>query len=119
MGGAGAHTHTDTLAPPCAAGPELGAVLALKITDGSTRALRAASVKAVSARALWGPPMIHYPYRTLSPSPAQVLIGRVPDRGGRVAEMRISARDLMPSWQARSTMEGREGHLSTPTLSPT
>lgn len=58
------------------AGPELAAVLSERITDPSTKGLRFSSVKAVR-------------------------IGAVPDRGGRVHEMRPSARDLMPEWKAR------------------
>jgi hypothetical protein len=58
------------------AGVELTAALSQRITDGSTRGLRHSSVKSV-------------------------LIGAVPDRGGRVAEMSLSARDLMPAWSSR------------------
>jgi len=58
------------------AGVELTVALSQRITDGSTRGLRYSSVKSV-------------------------LIGAVPDRGGRVAEMSLSARDLMPAWSSR------------------
>ena len=44
--------------------------------------------------------------------PPQVLIGRVPDRGGRIAEMKLSARDLMPSWQVNAG--GESGDLVPP-----
>jgi hypothetical protein len=58
------------------AGPELAAVLSQRVTDQSTHSLRHSSVKTV-------------------------LIGAVPDRGGRVAEMKLSNRDFMPEWQPR------------------
>jgi Protein of unknown function (DUF2465) len=66
------------------AGPELTAVLSQRITDASTKALRHSSVKGV-------------------------IIGAVPDRGGRVTEMKVSARDLMPEWAARKPEGGSGG----------
>lgn len=65
------------------AGAELSAALSARVTDSSTKGLRAASVKSV-------------------------LIGAVPDRGGRVTDMRPSARDTMPSWASRRP-EGARG----------
>ena len=61
-----------------AAGPDLSRALTARMTDDNTRSMRAASVKGV-------------------------LIGRVPDRGGRVtAADKPTARELgMPEWQAR------------------
>lgn len=66
------------------AGPELTAVLSQRITDASTKGLRHSSVKGV-------------------------IIGAVPDRGGRVTEMKVSARDLMPEWAARKPEGGGGG----------
>lgn len=66
------------------AGAELSAALSQRVTDSSTKGLRAASVKTV-------------------------LIGAVPDRGGRVGDMRPSARDMMPSWASRRPESGRPG----------
>lgn len=77
-------TATPALVRPedaFAAGPELAAVLSQRVTDASTRSARYSSVK-------------------------NVIIGSVPDRGGRVGEMALSARDLMPEWQPRKADSG-------------
>ncbi|RYG49296.1 DUF2465 domain-containing protein, partial [archaeon] len=66
------------------AGPELAAMLAMRVTDASSRDARASSVKGV-------------------------LIGAVPDRGGRIHEMSLSARDLMPEWKSRSATAAPAG----------
>lgn len=62
-------------------GPELAALLSQRVTDASTRSLRASAVKGV-------------------------LIGAVPDRGGRVTEMKLHPRDTMPAWSARKADAG-------------
>lgn len=59
-----------------------------RVTDASSRGLRSSAVKSVR-------------------------IGAVPDRGGRVDEMKLSARDLMPEWQIRrSDSNGSSGGRS-------
>ncbi len=53
--------------------------------------------------------------KTVSADPDQVssvktvLIGQVPDRGGRTGEMRPKGSDLMPSWQSRKESTSSSG----------
>eukprot|EP00941_MAST-03F_sp_MAST-3F-sp1_P002428 g2428.t1 len=42
----------------------------------------------------------------IAASSKNVVIGAVPDRGGRASELRPSRTDLMPSWQKRSSKDG-------------
>ena len=58
-----------------------------RVTDASSRGLRSSAVKSVR-------------------------IGAVPDRGGRVDEMKLSARDLMPEWQIRRSDTNSTGGSS-------
>lgn len=66
-----------------AVGLELSSLLSRRVTDGGDAQFRSSSVKSVR-------------------------IGGVPDRGGRVADMALTAHDIMPSWSARKAQAGAQ-----------